>query len=64
MNFIVNTGLFLYNWSVAGAGYIVSCVTDFQKSRCYSAGRYKTDRESHGKAYRKKQCIPGLFSKH
>ena len=30
VNSIVKTGVFLYNWSVAGAGYIVSCVTDFR----------------------------------
>ena len=29
VNFIVKTGVILYNWSVAGEGYIVSCVTDF-----------------------------------
>ena len=58
MNFIVNTGLFLYNRSIVGTGYIISCATDFKKLRCESAEQYKTDAGSYGKAYLKKQRIP------
>jgi hypothetical protein len=33
VNFIVKTGIFLYNGSVAGAIYIISPVTEFKRLR-------------------------------